>query len=177
MNKPQRLILLVLLTWLLAAALAWLALSPPPPLVGGKMPPSPSPVGGWQFARPDLADSLAQLESLPLWGVSRDGSPLPPPKPQGGEDEEEVIPVVWRVIAAVSRRDGRYVLIAVDPPAPPKAGAAAGNARNVGSAAPALQTVNEGEALPNGGTLVRVNPKSIVYLDAEGKQHEDVYYF
>jgi hypothetical protein len=170
MNKNRRLALLVLLTWVLAAFLAWLTLSPPPPLVGGKTPSLSLSEDGWRLARPDLAEALLQLETLPLWGVNRDARPLPSKE----EKEQQAKPIVWRIFAAVSRRDERYVLITVDQAADLNA-PNANNAPN--KTTRVVQTVHEGEELPNGGKLLKVDPKSIVYLDAEGKQHADTLNF
>jgi len=156
MSKLQRLALWVLLIWLLAAVCAWAMLSPPVPLVGGKIPAPSFLDDEWRLARPNLADSQAVLEAIPLWGVSRNGSPLQKPKPKEEEEQEKL--VVWRFVAAIERSGERYVLIVV-------------------GADPLPKTVREGEELPNGGKLLRLDAKSVTYLDRDGRSHSETLSF
>jgi len=146
MRAYSRLAILVAVVWALCLLFAWLMLSPPQPLIGAKQP-IPSLPSGEHLDQRDLSQSLTLLESIPLWGVERDGKPLAPPKAK-----EEVKPLAWRVIAVIVRPKERYALLSVE-----------------GQAAPV--SVKEGDALPNGGKLLRIRPKEAAYEDAEGKPH------
>jgi hypothetical protein len=153
MSKIQRLVFLVVLFWCAAAVSAWRLLSPPQPLVGGKTPLPTLAEDGWRLERPDLSDTLVALEQTPLWGVSRDGSPLPAPKSEA-EKAEEAKPAVWRFVAAITRANERYALI-------------------VEEGQPAPRAVKEGDALPNEGKLLHVDAKTVVYIDRDKKRHTE----
>jgi hypothetical protein len=144
-SKISRLVLLVLLFWGLTALAAWSLLSPQT-LVGGKMPPPTLAEDAWRLGRPELSRALAALERVPLWGANRDGSPLAPEKPAAQSAESEF--VAWRFGAAVTRPGERYALILRE-----------------GKSAPLA--VKEGETLPSGGILLRVEAKTVVYIDPE----------
>jgi len=145
MSKIVRLGFLVLLIWLLAGITAWLSISPPPALVGIKRS-APPLVEGSALDRPDLGRSLSVLESHPIWGVARDGKPLPPPKPK-----EEITPVFWTIVSTVVRKNERYALVMIEKEAP--------------------KAIKEGEELPNGSKLISVQTKQVVHQDAAGQQH------
>lgn len=142
-----RMALLVGLTWLAAATLVWIGLEPPAALVGARRPAS-LPRADIRFAPADLAAARERLEKTAMWGVQRDGKPLPPPK----KAEELAKQIEWRLLAAVER-NGEYLAVI-----------------QVGKDKP--QPVKEGEALPDGGRLLKVRRDIVVVSDAEGNQRE-----
>ncbi|MCC6657124.1 MAG: hypothetical protein IT512_02940 [Rhodocyclaceae bacterium] len=143
----QRLGALVLLAWLAAGALAWLALDPPAALVGARRAvPVATPDLG--FTPPDIGAVRAALEESLMWGVQRDGNPLPPPK----KAEELAKKIEWRLLAAVERQGERLLVIQIEKDKP--------------------QTVREGELLPDGGKVLKVRRDAVSIGDAEGNSRE-----
>lgn len=142
-----RMALLVLLAWLAAGVLAGFLLEPPPALIGGRRAAAP-PRLDLRLGVADVGAAAARLEKTPMWGVQRDGKPLPPPK----KAEETAKAIEWRLLAAVERNGEYLAVIQVDKDKP--------------------QPVKEGESLPDGGKLLKVRRDRVVVSDAEGNQRE-----
>lgn len=142
-----RMVLLVLLAWLTAGVLAGYLLEPPPGLIGGRRAAA-LPSIDVRFAAPDVEAARARLEKTPMWGVQRDGKPLPPPK----KPEEAAKAIEWRLLAAVERNGEYLAVIQVDKNKP--------------------QPVREGDELPDGGKLLKVRRDGVIVSDAEGNRRE-----
>ena len=135
----------ILLAWMLGGVAAWVAPLPGGGLVGqrqGAAVMDPADDAGM----PDIAAARSVLESAVLWGVQRDGKPFPPPV----KAEELQKKVEWRLVGWAIRPKERYILIRISGAAP--------------------VTVKEGDALPDGGRLVKIMPKELVVRTAEGKK-------
>ncbi len=132
--------------WLVVAVLVWVWPSADVTLVGARrLAAQPTP----EVLIPPvkLAEALIMLESAQLWGVRRDGSMIPPPAPKGVVEEKKVS---WSVVATVIQRDQRLVLVSIEKAAP--------------------IPVKEGDELPDGSKLLRVQPSAyVVELTENGK--------
>ncbi len=142
-----RLAALVALAWLAAGLFAWLGLNPAADLVGLRRAAAPQAFEG-RFEAPDVSEARALLEKTFVWGVARDGNPLPPPKSR----EEAARKIEWRLLAAVERGGEKLIVVQVGKDKP--------------------ISIKEGEALPDGGRVVKVGRASVVVSDAEGAERE-----
>ena len=137
--------LAVALLWLLTATAIWLTPPAERDLVGLRARPPELP-GLTDSHPPDLNAALDILAATNIWGTQRDGKPKPPPTPGAQKEAPPAQP--WRLAAAVIRTDTRLVL-----------------AQSPGQAPVA---VHEGEALPDGRTVVSITPSEVVLRDADG---------
>jgi hypothetical protein len=149
MNKLMklRLSLLVIVAWSAAAWFAWTAPIPDSALVG-QQHARPAPALSDAFDKPDLDEARKVLENAVLWGTQRDGKPFPPPPSK----EEALKKTAWRMVASAIRPKERYILIRVDADAP--------------------IPIKEGEALPDGGRLLKITKKAITVLTPEGDKRQ-----
>lgn len=149
MTRPAlfRLILAVLLAW--GGAAWWAAETPIPesPLVGARTP-RPASQLATEFTQPDIAAASKRLEEVLLWGILRDGKPIPPPV----KEEETRKKLEWRLVATALRPGEHYIMIQT-PDQPPV-------------------TIKEGSLLPDGSKLLKVEPKSITLRLPNGKKHK-----
>lgn len=149
MNPMLRLAVLVPVVWLIAALLALVALSPPTPLVGARVPGS-ALVEGLAAMRPDLDGAAALLEKVPIWGVARDGGPLSKVQAAKDKADEEKVPQWW-VVASVVRPDDRYVVVAVE-----------GQSEQ--------RIVRKGETLPDGSVVLDIETREVALKRPDGAE-------
>lgn len=149
MNKLMklRIALLLVIAWSATAWFAWTALIPDAALVGQRHSHSTIALAG-DFTRPDLDAARKVLENAVLWGTQRDGKPFPPPVSK----EEIQKKTAWRMVGSAIRPNERYILIRI--------------------AAAAPIPVKEGEALPDGGRLLKISKKEITVLTPEGDKRQ-----
>lgn len=138
-----RLALLTIIVWSSGAWIAWTAPIPDAALVGQKQARTAATQPG-DFSRPELDEARKVLEDAQLWGTQRDGKPFPPPP----DKEKAKKKVDWQLLGQAIRPKERYILIRV--------------------AADAPVAVKEGEALPDGGRLLKIAPQMITIQTAEG---------
>lgn len=142
----------LLLVWVVSGWYAWFVLEPGRSLVGVRSAASPLGFSG-DFAVREPGDILSLLKRTSIWGVQRDGKPLL--MPQKTEETEKKIE--WQVIASVARGNGeRLVVIRID--------------------GKSLQSVKEGETLPDGSLLLKVSPASLSLRDADGEERVVITY-
>ncbi|HQW20543.1 MAG TPA: hypothetical protein PLI90_07715 [Rhodocyclaceae bacterium] len=149
MSKLMRIrfALLMLIAWSIAAWFAWTALIPDAKLIGQRHARS-ADTHADDFLQPDLDAARKILENAELWGVQRDGKPFPPPPSK----EEAQKKIDWRLVGSAIRPKERYILIQV--------------------AADAPVSVKEGEALPDGGRLLKITKKVVTVLTPEGNKRQ-----
>lgn len=149
MNKLMRIrfALLILIAWSIAAWLAWTALIPDAKLIGQRHSRTADAYAG-DFTPQDLDAASKILENAELWGLQRDGKPFPPPPSK----EEVQKKIDWRLVGSAIRPKERYILIRV--------------------AADAPISVKEGEALPDGGRLLKITKKVVTVLTPEGDKRQ-----
>lgn len=94
----------------------------------------------------DLTETTSALEAAYLWGVQRDGSEIPPPKPK--DDKPQA--VSWKVLAVVVRKESSGLLI------------------QVGNDKPTV--FPEGQSLPDGSKLEKVSSKSYTIQSDDGNR-------
>ena len=119
----------------------------------GSKSAAPSKVEKKAAAKPAAKSAAAKPEPKPkpqdLRSILKSMiKPLPPPK----KPEEAAKAIEWRLLAAVER-NGEYLAVI-----------------QVGNDKP--QPVKEGEALPDGGKLLKARRDVVVVSDAEGNQRE-----
>ena len=144
--RVLRLALAILLLWLIGAGISWVMFDPQDTLVGARSGGGGTPPV-YDLAPSDLSEATDQLSKTALWGLQRDGSERPPPSALKGV---EVKKIVWRILAAVSKGQERYVVIQIDKGAP--------------------ASVKEGESLPDGSRLLHITPSKLTVMTAEDEQ-------
>jgi hypothetical protein len=150
MGKPSsralRMAIATSLLWLVAAAVAWLAIEPNVSLVGAKQ-------RGLQAAdllalqRTDLGREQAILEKTMVWPMQRDG--LPPAVSAPVQTVEKKI--VWSIAATVVRPSLSYLLVQDQD-------------------TKAITQINIGDLLPDGSKLLRVSIGSYEVRASNGKK-------
>jgi len=133
--------------WLATALLAWFVGSSGAKLVGAKAPPL------WaadlaKLSKPDLAHAQSVLADTSVWGMQRDGQAIAP-KVETVAVEKKII---WGVAATVVRPKQRFLLV-------------------VDLETKVITQINEGDKLPDGSKLVKVEPNFYVTRDTKGKKH------
>jgi len=139
--------LLILIFWSIGAWFGWAAVVPETSLVAQRQGNSGTAQFG-DFNRPDIDDARKVLETAVLWGVQRDGKPFPPPVSK----EEAQKKVDWQLLGSAIRPKERYILIRVANNSP--------------------VTIKEGDALPDGGRLLRVTKKMVTIQTPEGDKRQ-----
>ena len=146
-----RLSLVILLLWVLGAVLSWGLISPQDVLVGAR-----SGGGGalpvFDLAPSDLSAAVTQLSKgdlnkSVLWGIQRDGADRPPPS---ALKDAETKKIVWRILAAVSKGQDRYIVIQIDKAAP--------------------VPLKEGDQLPDGSRLLHITPSELMVVTDEDEK-------
>ena len=137
----------ILLIWLTGAVLSWLLFDPSDTLVGakrgaGNAPPIHS------LAASDLREAAKLLGKNSLWGIRRDGS-AGPLKDASKENAEEKKPE-WRMLATVVKGQDKYLLIQVN--------------------GEKLESVKEGERLPDGSLLKTLSRKMYTILNTDDEE-------
>jgi hypothetical protein len=132
----------------LSAGLTWYFAAPGEQLIGMRQPLPRSDDYAW-LRRPPVDDTKLALKSTNIWGVQRNGQPFPPPKPAQQLEAEKS--TTWRIVGTTIRKNERYILLQVEKK-PPIA-------------------VKEGELLPDGSKLLKINPKSYVIESIDGEKN------
>jgi hypothetical protein len=143
-----RLVCAVLLVWVVVAASAWTMVSPGESLVSPRR--SLPSAGAWAFEPPAVDAALATLEKSTLWGVQRSGQSLAPPAAAKDEKAEPTRWAQWWLVATAVRPQERYIVIQTNGAEP--------------------LTIREGEKLPDGARLLKVDLRAITLQSAEGKK-------
>ena len=140
-----RWVLLIAVVWAAIGAGAWSLIKANDPLVGVRVASRGSSDDYDDLASKDLSETIAALSNGTMWGIRRDGSPLPSPAELKAAEEKP--PVVWRVLATRVKGKEHQLLIQVDKDKP--------------------VLVAEGESLPDGSVVksVSTNAYSIVTPD------------
>ncbi len=142
-----RLFAAILLIWLTGAVISWLLFDPSDTLVGvkrgvGEAPPIHS------LAVSDLSEAADLLSKTALWGIRRDGSAGPLKDASKGNAEEKK--PEWRMLATVVKGQDKYLLIQVD--------------------GKKLESVKEGERLPDGSLLKTLSRKMYTILNTDDEE-------
>lgn len=133
--------------WLATALLAWFVGSSGTKLVGAKGSQL------WtadlaKLSKPDLTQAQFVLASTTVWGMQRDGQPIAPKVEAAAVVEKKII---WGVAATVVRPTQKFLLV-------------------VDLETKAITQINEGDKLPDGSKLVKVEPNFYVVRDLNGKK-------
>lgn len=152
MNSLMRIrfALLMLIAWIAAGVFAWTALTPGDIRLVRQKPLRSAAALADDLTQPDLDEARNVLEKAELWGVQRDGKPFPPPPSK----EEVQKKIDWKLVGSAIRPKERYILI------------------RIGTDAPIA--VKEGEALPDGGRVLKIAPKAVTVSTPEGSKREIV---
>jgi hypothetical protein len=134
------------LIWILGAVAAWMLSNPGDALVGAR------PGGGgstpvYDLAPSDLREATELLSKSALWGIKRDGTVLPPASKSKEAEEKKI---QWRILASVSKKQERYVVIQIDKEKP--------------------EALKEGEQLPDGSKLLKISPSKLTVMTADDEQ-------
>lgn len=137
----------VALVWVACGLAAWLWLEPQPELVAARQSTlSASAQALEALAKPIVAVDLAALERVKLWGMERNGQAIAPPVAAG-----QIKKVLWTVTARVVRPNERYLLL-YEPEAK------------------LVRQVREGELLPDGSKLIKLDLNSFTVRLPNGKR-------
>lgn len=118
--------------WAVCAIVVWLAVDTGSGLVGPRKPGLP-PAPDFESDAAKVRAAVVQLEGVNLWGVQRNGQPIPPAAPPG---EQQTRQISWAVVATVIAKDRPFLLVRVDKEAP--------------------KPVLVGEYLPDGSKVLKV---------------------
>ena len=139
--------LLIVIVWIGVGFGAWMCFDAADPLVGVRNVPQEATDVFADLASKDLGETLSSLSSGTMWGIRRDGSPLPSPE-EIKAAEAKPPPVVWRVLATRIKGKDRQLLIQVDNKQP--------------------LLVNEGESLPDGAVVKSVSTRAYLMVTPDG---------
>lgn len=145
-NTLIRLSAAILLAWCFGAIASWWLFDPSEALVGMRRSRA-SAIPIYNLAVSDLREAADLLSKNAIWGIRRDGSA--PALEASKENTEEKRPE-WRMLAAVEKGEDRYLLIQVDKER--------------------LESVKEGEKLPDGGLVKTISRKRYTVLAADDEE-------
>lgn len=145
-NLLVRLGCVILLVWIIGAMLSWMLFDPSDSLVGVK-PGRGSQSTVFNIATSDLREAADLLSKNAIWGIGRDGSAQ---VPAASNEKEEEKKIEWRILAAVVRGKDRYLVIQVDKGK--------------------LETIKEGDKLPDESLVKRVSPKMYTILTTDDEE-------
>ena len=145
-NFLIRLAAVILLVWSVGAITSWMLFDPSDSLVGAK-PGRGGATTVYNLAARDLREAADLLSKNAIWGIQRDGSVRVPDASK--ENAEEKMPE-WRMLAAVVKGKDRYLLIQVDKQR--------------------LESVKEGERLPDGSLVKIVSRKMYTILTTDDEE-------
>ena len=128
----------VLVIWVVVGVSAWSLFKADDTLVGARSVSRGSADTFDDLASKDLSETIASLSTGTMWGVRRDGSPLPSPAELKAAEEKP--PVVWRVLATRVKGKEHQLLIQIDKDKP--------------------VLVGEGESLPDGSVVKSVSARA-----------------
>jgi hypothetical protein len=141
-----RMVLLVVIAWLLALATAVMSSTAENSLVGVRS--RQDDAAGLLAPAADLDSARAKLESINLWGLQRDGKPLPATGTAGGDAKPK--PPEWRFLASVVRQGGeRRLIVLVD--------------------RKEVKSFSIGDELPDGTVVADIGTEGYALKSAEGE--------
>lgn len=145
MKRARQLFLAACCLWAITATITYLTIDVQHDLVAPRRPP-PGAMNYQALLQPKLEEAQNRVAATSLWGIQRNGQPIPPPKSQQQVEAEQKIE--WQILGAVVRKKEKYLLIQIDK-TPPSA-------------------IKEGELLPDASKVIKIGKGFYTVIDDSG---------